>query len=360
MIEIRNMFRKRHPKAGSRPGTLVINGASPAPRIRAIAYSPEAVEEFEGPAPADLPAIVESHAVTWIDVQGLGDEQVLRQVAQAFGLHDLALEDVVNTPQRPKIEPYDDYLFIVARMPRPEASERFDSEQLSIFLGPGYVLSFQERYGDILDPVRERIRAGKGWIRRQASDYLTYALLDTVIDYYYPLLESLGEMLAELEEEALDRPNPATLRRASHARVDLLHLRRILWPQREALRSLSRDEHPLISSTVQTYLRDCHDHSVQISEVVDSYREIVAAIASTYLTMVGNRTNEVMKVLTIMASIFIPLTFMAGVYGMNFQYMPELHFHYAYPAIWLAMAAVALGMLIYFHRKGWLGSKDDQ
>jgi len=353
------MFRKRHPKAGSRPGTLVINGTAPKPRIRVMAYTAEAVEELEDLSPADLPAVVERNSVTWVDVQGLGDEEVLREIARVFGIHDLALADVVNTPQRPKVEPYDDHLFLVAPMAQPDVSDRFHSEQLSLFLGRRYVLTFQERYGDILDPVRVRIRAGKGPIRNQGSDYFAYAVVDTIIDHYFPILESMGEMLEDLEDEALETPNRSTLRRANRARADLLLLRRIMWPQGEMLRSLSRDENPLITSTVRTYFRDCHDHSIQISDVIDSYREIVSAISNTYLTVVGNRTNEVMKVLTIMASIFIPLTFMAGIYGMNFEYMPELHLHYAYPVLWFAMAAVALAMLVYFYRKGWIGSGGD-
>jgi len=354
------VFRKRHPKAGSRPGTLVINEASPEPRIRVMAYTPGTLDEMDDVAPAALSAVVESHSVTWIDVQGLGDEAVLREIAGIFGLHDLALEDVVHTPQRPKVEPYGDYLFLIARMPRAGDAEHLATEQFSLFLGPGYVLTFQEEYGDVLDPVRERVRAGKGPIRNQGADYLAYALLDTIVDFYYPVLESMGETLLALEDEALETPTRSTLRRTNRARTDLLHLRRTIWPQREALRSLSRDEHPLVSATVRTYLRDCHDHALQISDVVDNYREMVSAVTSTYLTTVGNRANEVMKVLTIMASIFIPLTFIAGIYGMNFEYMPELHVRYAYPVVWFAMAAVAAGMLIYFYRKGWLGSgKDD-
>ena len=352
------MFRKRNPPAGSRPGAYVIDPEAVVPKVHVIAYTAGEVNEYEAPDYSELPAILDSHSVTWIEVQGLGDERMLRKLAEIFGLHELAVADVVNVPQRPKVESYDEHLFLITRMATLDEGAVLTTEQLGIFLGRNYVLSFQEWHGDTLMPLRAHIHAANGSIRHQAADYLAYAMLDTVIDSYYPVLEDLGEYFAELEDEALERPGKATLRNANRMRNILLTLRRNMWPQREAINTLMRDDSPLISDTVKLYLRDCHDHCIQIAEVVESYREIVSSIANTYLSSVSNKTNDVMKVLTIMASIFIPLTFMAGIYGMNFDAMPELHYRYSYPLLWFAMAVVAAGMLIYFRRRGWLGSSD--
>lgn len=353
------MFRKRNPPVASLPGTLAINDHSPPPKIHAISYDLEHLEELDISDVKDLRPIVKEGRVAWIDVQGLGDETVLRRLGEIFCIHPLALADVVNVPQRPKAESYEDHIFLVARMARLAEESRLELEQISIFLGRNYVLTFQERYGDVLDPLRRRIRQGKGPIRHLGADYLAYAIIDAVIDGYYPILENLGESLENLEEETLNAATNRTLRAANHNRHSLVTLRRTLWPQREAINVLIREGSPLITDPVRVYLRDCYDHCMQISEVLESYREIASALTSTYLSAVSNRTNEVMKVLTIMASIFIPLTFMAGIYGMNFEYMPEIHVRYAYPLLWLLMAVVATGMMIYFYRRGWIGSRGD-
>ena len=341
------------------PGALAIDSSLSAPCVRILRYSADVIDEREDVSPPMIAESIDEHCVTWVDVNGLGDEALLREICEIFNLHPLAVGDVVNVPQRPKAESYGDYVFLVTRMLGDRSSLLIEPEQVSIFLGPQYVLTFQERRGDVFDPLRERIRAGKGRIRRMGADYLAYSLLDAVIDGYYPYLESLGDRLEDLEDEALDHPRVATLKEANHIRSTLSLMRRILWPQREAINSLIRDETPLISDAVRVYLRDAHDHCTQLSDVVESYREVVGAIANTYLSVVSNRTNDVMKVLTIMSSIFIPLTFMVGVYGMNFDHMPELHFRYGYPLLVAAMLAVAAGLLVYFYYLGWIGRTPD-
>ncbi len=308
----------------------------------------------------DLNKAFEPDTVTWVDVQGFGDRKLMQRIGKVFDLHALLLEDVVNCPQRPKTESYGEQLLIVVRMVQLEEDVEartidVDMEQISVVLARNYVITFQEKHGDILDPVRQRIRTGKGPIRSQGADYLAYAIADTIIDGYYPVLESVGDKLESLEGDVIHNPSPAVLHELNAMKNQLINLRRAIWPQREAINVLVRGDHNLISETVGVYLRDTYDHCIQTSEVAEMYREMVTGLMNTYLSSIANRTNEVMKVLTIMASIFIPLTFMAGIYGMNFEHMPELHFRYSYPMLWAAMLATAGGMIAYFWRKGWIG-----
>ena len=348
------MFRKRHPPVGSKPGTLMIHSHAQRPVIRVMRYKLDHLEEHDIVAVAELKDLLEENTVCWIDVQGLGDEKVLRELADLFSIHLLALEDVVNVPQRPKIERFEQHTLCITRMALLR-DEGIEPEQVSLFVGPNYVLTFQERSGDVFDPIRNRIRQRGPVLCSSGTSYLAYALLDAVIDGYYPILETFGEKLEALEDRIAADPQPAVLHEIHQAKRDLLALRRAIWPQREAINTLIRDENPLISDTVRVYLRDCYDHCVQIMDGVETYRELAGGLMDVYLSSVGNRQNEVMKVLTIMASIFIPLTFMAGIYGMNFENMPELHTPWAYPFLLAAMAVVAVGMVIYFRRKGWLG-----
>ena len=354
------MFRKRHPPVGARPGTLVINHTGPKPIIRVIEYKPDSIEEHELSDVSELQDLLHEDSVSWIDVQGLGDEEVLRSVANVFDLHALALEDVVNVPQRPKVEDYEKHLLFITRMAVLDDAYTVKAEQVSVFVGPSFVLTFQERHGDLLDPIRNRLRQGKGPIRKSGADYLAYAIIDTVVDGYYPILESLGEVLESMEDDIIERPSRSLLQQIHHIKRELLAIRRAIWPQREAINSLIRDDNPLVGDAVKVYLRDVYDHCVQIIDVVETYRELAGGLMDIYLSSVSNRMNEVMKVLTIMASIFIPLTFMAGVYGMNFENMPELKVRWAYPILMATMIAVAAGMVVYFWRKGWVGTEQEQ
>lgn len=350
------MFRKRHTKPGASPGTLMINSDSLKPVIKLFDYGPEHLEERELSDLSEIAPYLDKDSVTWIDVQGLGDEDVLRGLGELFNIHPMALEDVVNVPQRPKAEVYPDHEFVITRMAMVHPEGGLDTEQVSIFLGRNYVLTLQERYGDCFDPVRKRIQQGKGLMRKSGSDYLAYALIDVIIDHYYPVLEEFGEHLEQLEDELVAQPGPATLHRIHQVKRDLITLRRAIWPQRDMVNTLLReDDSELISEKVRVYLRDCYDHAIQIMDVVETYRELAAGMLDVYLSSISNRMNEVMKVLTIIATIFIPTTFIAGVYGMNFEWMPELKWAWGYPAAWIAMLAVAGGMIYYFRRLGWIG-----
>jgi magnesium transporter len=356
------IFRKRHPPVGARPGTLVVPEDGVVPRIHVMQYDLANVSEQHIDRIGDLSALLRDDVVTWVDVQGLGDEKAMRQLGEAFKIHPLALEDIVNAPQRPKAEEYDPHLLLITRMVRLVSTYDIGREQVTLLIGKNYVASFQEKYGDVLDPMRKRIREGAGMIRKLGADYLGYAVLDTIIDAYYPVVEALSDRLERLEDRVLTgSPTRRTLDRLNRIKNDLVVLRRGLWPQLEALNRLVRDPSPFISDEVRLYLRDTNDHCAQLVDVIDSSRELINGLLNTYLSIVSNRTNEVMKVLTIMASIFIPLTFVAGVYGMNFDHMPELHSRWGYPGALVFMVVSTVGLLVYFRRRGWLGEarRDD-
>ncbi len=335
----------------------------PPPRVRVVAYGADQLDEYEEPeAACDLDRIrriIDSHVVTWVDVQGLGNAAFLNRIAEFFNLHPLAVADVVNVPQRPKAESYDGYIFLITKMITLEEDSQVRIEQVSAFLGSNYLLTFQEHYGDIWDPVRDRIRSSNTRVRGENADYLAYAVLDAVIDGYYPVLEEMGERLLDMEEDALRSPTEDAIKETNRIRRSLLSIRRVIWPQREAVNSLIRDPTPLISDPVRLFLRDAYDHCAQGADLIESYREILNGVANLHLTGLSNRANDVMKMLTIMASIFIPLTFLAGIYGMNFEYMPELHDRYSYPVLLIVMASIAISMILYFRRKGWIGTPDN-
>jgi magnesium transporter len=345
------------PVRGARPDALRIPPQSPPPSIALLRYSAERVEErvLDGvdhlAIPVERPGVVE-----WIDVQGMGDESAMRKLGERLGLHPLALADIVNVPQRPKVEDYEGRLLIIARMAQLDERGEVFFEQVSLVLGPGWLLTVQEDPGDVFDPVRERIRAAAGPIRRMGSDYLAYALIDAVVDAYYAVIERIGEEVDALEDLVLGRPDPSIVRRIHGLRRTLLTLHRIQWRQRDALATLIRDEKSCLSPAVLPFLRDAHDHCVQLLDVTETTRELVTSLMEIYVSVVGNRMNEIMKTLTVIATIFIPLTFVVGVYGMNFDYLPELHWRYGYLGVWGVMMGIALGLLGWFRWRGWLGS----
>ncbi len=321
--------------------------------MHVMAYSPAEFVEQEIQSADAIAPFLGKWPVVWLNVDGLGDAEAIRKFGEIFGIHPLALEDVINVQQRPKVEPYEKYLFIVMQMLL--AGEKLDTEQLSLFLGGDFVLTFQEQPGgDCFAPIRDRIRKNHGRIRATGPDYLAYSLLDAVVDYYFPVLERYGERLEDIEQEVVTQPARETLARIHNIKRDLLTLRRAVWPMREALNSLLRDDNPFIARETRTYLRDCYDHSVRIIDILETSRETAFGLLETYLSSVSNRMNEVIKVLTIITTIFMPLTFIAGVYGMNFAHMPEINWPWAYPAVLALMAAVAAAMLVYFRRKRWL------
>ncbi|MBL0927409.1 MAG: magnesium/cobalt transporter CorA [Phycisphaerales bacterium] len=360
----RRKFRiARRTPPGAPPGVITADPRSPRPAITLMAYGPGGEDDFiEKPCsgPDELAPLMRGRAVTWVNVDGLGDAEVIRRIGELFGIHPLALEDIVNTYQRPKVEPYGEQVFIVWREVGLRSGE-LHTEQFSMVLGPNFVVSFQETAGDALDPVRGRIRKGGGRIRTRGADYLAYALLDAVVDSYYPVLEAMGERLEQLEDVMIDRPTRADAARLHDVKRDLLTLRRGIWPAREALAALSREGAPRITDETRVYLRDCLDHAVQIIDLVETYREIGSDLMDLYLSSVSFRLNEVMKLLTMVGTIFIPLTFLAGVYGMNFDTgagplsMPELRQPWGYAAFWIICLVIAAALMIVYRRLGWLG-----
>ncbi len=349
--------RKRYHPPGTVPGTLAAHAeAGHAPvRITLFRYAPGTCEERSLSAAQirDLERPVEG--AMWIDVGGLSDPEVVRAIGDRFGIHPLALEDVLNVPQRPKVERYDDHLLVVLqeiRYPDP-------AEQVSILLSDRVVISFQEREGNSFDPIRDRLRHGRGRIRSEGPDHLLYSLCDAVLDAFFPTLEQLGDRVEDMEERVLVSPVPETFLAIRHLKRELLTVRRAVWPARDAMNLLLAEEHALIHSGTKVFLRDCYDHTVQLMDMVETYREMASGLVDEYMSAVSNRMNEVMKVLTIVATVFIPLTFLAGLYGMNFDTtspynMPELHWAYGYPALLLLMVAVAGGMVYYIWKKRWL------
>jgi magnesium transporter len=349
-------FRKRLPPVGARPGTLAIPADSPPPRIRLFDYSPDGCTELEVDDPALLAPFLESPTVTWVDVQGFGDEALLRSIAGVFGLHALTLEDATNVPQRAGSHVHSVHHLIVARAPIP-GSEPLEVPQVCFILGRHYLLTFQDRYFGFFDPVRERIRAGIGPIRSSGPDYLAWALLDTLVDHYFPVLQGLSEDLEDLEDLVHENPDSRVLADLHRVRRALGVMRRVGWPQREALRNLGLGASPFFAETTLPYLRHVEQHAAQIMEAVDAARDETNGLIDIYLSNLSHRTNEVMKVLTLMASIFIPLTFLAGIYGMNFEKMPELRSDVGYPLVLGAMLVIAVGMVAFFRHRGWLGRR---
>jgi len=352
-------FFKRQTKPGAMPGSVVVDPQAPPSVITVIAYGPDRVVEERIKDVAAVRQYLDRWPVTWINVDGLGDAEVIHKLGEMFHLHQLALEDVVNVHQRAKVEGYGDHLFIVARMV--SWSDRLETEQVSFFLGRNYVLTFQESVaGDSFEPVRERLRTDRGRIRQVGADYLAYSLIDSVIDAYFPVLERCGEALDQLEDEVIEGGNRGVVGRVHEIKHDLLTLRRAIWPHREALHELSRDPHPCIADGTRIFLRDCYDHTVQLIDLAETYRELGSDLRDLYMSSVSNRMNEVMKLLTVISSIFIPLNFIAGIYGMNFDpsasplNMPELRWFYGYPFALSLMATVATTLLVLFYRSGWL------
>ncbi len=349
--------RKRWHAPGTSPGTLAAHAeAAPGPvQVRLIRYDAERIEE-RTIRPEEIGSLAAPEAgVLWVDVCGLSDPGVVRAIGGRFGYHPLALEDVLNIPQRPKVERYGGYLLLVLREIRfPE-----DAEQVSIFLSERVVVTFQERPGDSFEPVRERLRHAKGLIRAQGADFLAYALCDALLDAFFPTLEKLGDAVEELEEKVVRAPVPETLREIHEVKRRLLEVRRAAWPSRDAMKELLREDIPIIRPDTRIFLRDCYDHTIQVMDMVETYRELAAGLMDEYMMSVSNRLNEIMKVLAMVATIFIPLSFVASLYGMNFNTqaspynMPELTWRYGYPFALLLMFAVGMGMVYYFRRKKW-------
>jgi magnesium transporter len=355
------LVRRAVKKPGTAPGTVIHTGERKveAVRVHAMRYGPAGVQEesCDGVLPVDsLKVPGPGEGVLWVNVDGLHDVALLEKLGTTMGIHPLVMEDVASVGQRPKLEEYEDHLFIVIHLLTAGGTPvRVTDEQVSFIVGPRSIFTFQEDIGDVFDSVRERIRTGKGRVRERGSDFLAYALIDAVVDSCFQILEQMGEAAEDIEMEVLaERPDQEAMRRVHELKRELLVLRRSIWPLREMMASLLRVESPLIEESTRVYLRDVHDHSYQLIETVEILRDIASGMRDLYLSSVSQRTNEVMKVLTVISSIFIPLTFIAGVYGMNFLNMPELVHPWGYPATLLVMLLVAVGLLWYFRRKRWI------
>ena len=350
-------FMGKSKKPGLSPGTLVYVGEKREEdvKISVIDYAPDHYEEKTVQTLDDCVAYRDKGTVTWINITGIHDLDIIDSLGKRFDFHPLLLEDVVNTRHRPKLDDYEDHLFIVMKMLHdPEAGELIKHEHISIILTPKVVISLQEYEGDIFDPVRERIRKKKGRIRTKGTDYLTYALIDTLVDYYFKVFETVGEKLEELQEEVLERPRPEVLNEIQALRREMIFLRKSVWPLREIISALTRGESKLISDDTSLFFKDVYDHTIQVIDTIESFRDMISGLQDIYLSSVSNRMNEVMKVLTIIATIFIPMTFLAGIYGMNFKFMPELEWPWAYQALWLVMASIFISMVFWFKNKRWL------
>ncbi|MEW6501314.1 MAG: magnesium/cobalt transporter CorA [Thermodesulfobacteriota bacterium] len=350
-------------KAGLPPGTPVHIGEQKAKEVQVtlVDYDQEHCEIVTLPRP-DLCTLYQDKATTtWVNVDGLHQADLIEKICQCFKLHPLTIEDILNTTQRPKLDIFDDYLFLVIKTQGYNPETRFiDTEQISLVLGRGFLVSFQERPGDTFEAVRNRIRSNRGRIRKMGMDYLAYSLLDTVIDNYFTVLEQLGEEIEDLEEELIAEPTQETLRRLHVLKREMILLRKSIWPLREVINGLMREEETnLISETIHPFLKDLYDHTIQVIDTVETYRDILAGMLDIYLSSISNRMNEIMKVLTIFAAIFIPLTFITSLYGMNFNTekspwnMPELNWAFGYPFALGLMVATAAAMLYYFKRKKW-------
>jgi len=359
--EEEDYFDYNYDEPGSLPGTIDLPSDAAPPDIVLIDYNESSATRLKINTPEECTPYLDTHSVSWVDVLGLGNEETWLKLSKVFNLHALVLEDVVNVPERPKVDDFDSQIVIIAWMVMlKENTHGFYIEQVSFVLGEDYLLTVQEEpERDCFSRVRDRIRYNKGIIRQRKADYLAYALLDAIIDGYFPVLEAYGERIEELEDEVVTNPSRQTLQEIYKIRRELLALRRAIWPQRDALNTLIRDSSNLISPEVRIYLRDCYDHAVQVIDIVETYRELSSGLMDVYLSSISNKMNEIMKLLTVISTIFIPLTFIAGVYGMNFNpekspwNMPELNWYWGYPAVWVVMIAVAAALVYFFWRRGW-------
>ncbi|MBN2183862.1 MAG: magnesium/cobalt transporter CorA [Candidatus Krumholzibacteriota bacterium] len=343
--------------AGNIPGELVHIGEIKIDKanISVLDYDENNFQEKEITDIKDTFPFKETPTVTWVNINGLHELKIIEEIGNYFEMHPLTLEDIVNTGQRPKYEDFDKYLFIVLKMVMfDEAKKAIVSEQVSLIVGSNFVISFQERKGDVFEPIRERIRNSKGRIRKMGSDYLAYSLLDAVVDHYFFVLEKMGDVIEDLEEELVTNPKPQILQAIHNLKRDSISLRKAIWPLREVVNSLERGESKFIKKHTVIFLRDLYDHAIQAIDTIETYRDMISGILDIYMSSVSNRMNEIMKVLTIFAAIFIPLTFMAGIYGMNFEFMPELKWKWGYFTLMGLMAIVGFGLLGHFRRKKWL------
>ena len=348
---------KKSKKVTLPPGTLVYTGEKKTEEVRItiMDYDESQFQEKEAKKVEDCFPFKDKPTVTWINIDGIHKLDIIEKIGTHFNLHPLVLEDIVNTAQRPKMEDFTDYIFIVLKMLQFDEHENKTAvEQVSLILGSNYVISFQESEGDVFNSIRERIRSNKGRLRKMGPDYLAYCLIDAIVDSYFAILENYGERIEDIEDTVVANPTPETLHSIHSLKGEMIFLRKSVWPLREVINRLERWESPLVSNSLDIYLRDIYDHTIQIIDAIETFRDMLSGMLDIYLSSISNRMNEVMKVLTIIATIFIPLTLITGIYGMNFKFMPELEHPWGYPMAYLIMFTISILMLAYFRRKKWL------
>jgi magnesium transporter len=351
------LVKKKSKKVGLPPGSIVHigNKRDEKVKITIVNYSEAKFQEKEVKSVEECFPYKDKSTITWINIDGVHEIKVIEEIGKHFNLHPLILEDIVDTDQRPKIKDFGDYIFIILKMLYcDKKGNAIKVEQVSLILGKNYIISFQEREGDVFSFIRERIRNNIGRIRKLGADYLTYSLIDAIVDNYFIIIEKLDEEIENLEDKVIIQPNPSNVQAIHKLKRDLIFLRKSVWPLREVISFLEKGESPLVLESTHIYLRDVYGHTIQVMDTVETLRDIISGILDIYLSSINTRMNEIMKMLTIIATIFIPLTFITGIYGMNFQYMPEIKWFWGYPVVLSIMVAIGIGMLIYFKRKKWM------
>ena len=352
------LFKRQGAGKGAPPGTLVYDREKRTPQvsIRVMDYGPGACHIRKPVQIEDTYPLRDSESVSWIDIEGLHDTELLAKFGEHFGLHPLVLEDILNTHQRPKLEEYDDHFYIVARMliagKSPE--DPVHSEQVSFILGKHFIATFQEIPGDVFDPVRHRVEQGRGKSRKSGADYLLYTLLDAIVDNYFVLLQSIADRIETVEQTIVWKPERGDLDKVHKLRRELVYMRRNVWPLRDVVAQLDRTDSPLIADETRVYLRDLHDHVVQVIDAIENFRDVLMSMQDLYMSGISNRTNEIIRVLTIISTIFVPLTFLAGVYGMNFHYFPELAWKWGYLGFWAVSVTLVISLIVWLRRRNWL------
>ncbi|MCK5063776.1 MAG: magnesium/cobalt transporter CorA [Candidatus Fermentibacteraceae bacterium] len=352
-----NYSRRAHEKAGQPPGTPLFIGRKKMEEVRVsyIRYNENLHEEKDNSTPKECADLCKSSDVVWINIEGIHDAGAIEEIGELFNIHSLTVEDILNTMQRPKFEDFDSYLFIVLKMLSfADINTGMDREQVCMILGENFVITFQEKPGDVFDTVREQIRGCRGRIRREGADYLAYALIDAVVDSYFLILETIGDQIEEIEDQVILTPDPDNVSKIHRFKRAMLFMRRTVWPLREEIALLEKSGSDLVRKSTAVFLRNLYDHTIQVIDTVETYRDVISGMHDMYLSSVSNRMNQIMKVLTIIATIFIPLTFISGVYGMNFRYMPEINWRWGYFVILGFMLAVSIVMLSYFKKKKWI------
>jgi magnesium transporter len=350
------ILRKSKKTGGLPPGTVVYTGdkKSTEVKIQVIDYDEATIEEHEVKTPEECEKYLKSNTVSWINVTGIHDTEIIERMGKLFKLHPLVLEDIANTNQRPKIEDYEDYLYIVCKMIFYDKNEELKVVQVSMIVANSFILTFEETEGDVFDILRLRLRNGKGKVRKLKTDYLAYSLLDSMVDNYFISLEKIGEEIEDIEEEVIKHPRQDIISDIQKMRRDLIYIRKSVWPMREVSTGLERDESKIIKKGTKIYVRDLYDHTIQAIDVVETYRDVLSGLIDMHLSSMSNKMNEIMKFLTIISTIFMPLTFITSLYGMNFVNLPELHFQYGYYYLWIALILMSSAMLLYFRRKKWI------